>query len=146
MDPMHRKWTCRICGRSIATPSTSDDAVLCEDCTNEGEAQRRRVVDRLTRPYGAARELASGSEDHANLDWILGTRRNLDRNGSTLDREMAQLALLWLHDLARELDGHLAAETSGSPDHRSEVAHSLRVATRDFAEAFLTPLESVEPS
>jgi len=89
-----------------------------------------------------ARELVSPTEAHANLEWIIGARRNLAWDGVAFDRDMAQLALLWLQDLARELDGEASPalapvlDEAGewTADPRRAAARRLRMATRDFAE------------
>lgn len=105
------------------------------------EAQRRQVVARLRERYGAARGLVSLGQPHGHLEWILGARRDLERDDAALDTSVSELVVLWLQDLAAELDNGIEPEsTLVSSVPREAVAQSLRAATRDFAAAFLSPV------
>jgi uncharacterized Zn finger protein (UPF0148 family) len=152
MDPVLSTWECRDCGlwNEVAM---ADELVTCEVCGRRArldeapeasprseETRRRQAVSELSDRYAQARELVSPTEAHTNLEWIIGVRRNLAWDGAAFDREIAQLAVLWLQDLARELDGgaspNLARATDESDwetDPRRAAARRLRLATRDFA-------------
>jgi hypothetical protein len=155
VDPILRKWKCRQCGLWNEVAVDADHAVSCEVCayrvtleapaeiaSRDEEALRSHAVSRLSDRYAEARELVSPTEAHANLEWIIGARRNLAWDGVAFDRDMAQLALLWLQDLARELDGEASPalapvlDEAGewTADPRRAAARRLRMATRDFAE------------
>ena len=126
-------------------PSDASSGKLVDD------TRKRGVVARLRERYGEARGLVSREEaypqPHAHLEWILGTQRNLGQDEATLDTGVSELVVLWLQDLAQELDIQAlppSASASGesvipAADSRQAVAHDLRTATRDFAKAFLRP-------
>lgn len=142
MDPTLQVPTCPICGGSNPAPLGPEETP-CGDClqnSTTSETQRREIGARLRAQYGEAAELVSRTKSYANLDWIIGGRRNSNRDSIALDREMAQLALLWLQDLARELDGELPpppacdSEVSPASALRREAASRLRIATREFAD------------
>ena len=173
MDPVLRKWNCKNCGQRNKTVVAADGTVKCEYCTDvmrippvkarqdqtsgrlpEASARelvddryKRQVVARLREQYGEARELASMAEPYANLEWILGARRNRDRDEAAFDTGISELVVLWLQDLAVELDSEVAPPHAARTDEmaisavqsRQAVAQSLRVATREFAVAFLRP-------
>jgi hypothetical protein len=104
------------------------------------EAQRRQVVAQLRERYGAARGLVSLGQPHGNLEWILGGRRDLARDDAALDTSVSELVVLWLQDLAADLDNGIEGEDApASSVSREAVAESLRTATREFAAAFLSP-------
>jgi hypothetical protein len=82
--------------------------------------------------------MASPGEPHANLGWLLGSGERPGFEPADIDVAMAQVALLWLQDLARELDGAaLPAVGSAGEQDRPGAARGLRTATEDFADAFL---------
>ena len=117
-----------------------------------GEEFRRGVVARLRAYYAAARELVdaddSGEPHHVHLEWILGTRSDPQRDDAGLDSGVSELVVLWLEDLASHLDD--STDVLGAPNpnrapnrHRAQgrresAVRGLRVATRDFADAFVT--------
>jgi hypothetical protein len=115
-----------------------------------GEEFRRGLVARLRAYYAAARELVDakdpGEPHHENLEWILGTRRDPHRDDAGLDAEISELVVLWLEDLASDLDGsqgvtrtpNRAGIRHPAEGRRASAARGLRVATRDFADAFVT--------
>jgi hypothetical protein len=162
MDSVLQSWICRKCGRSNDVTVARAETAACEFCAQAAprdhvasteEAPRHQIVARLAKEYGEARKLASGTEYHVNLEWILGGQRDLERDALARDRDMAQLALLWLHDLARELDPEVSdspasdlREGGSSAADRQAAAGSLRAAAREFAEAFLTELEPTPTS
>ncbi len=110
------------------------------------DARRRQAVARLRERYGEAHGLVSREQPHAHLEWILGKRRDLDRDDAALETSVSELVVLWLQDLAVELDSgvapRIAADTDESPlassASRQDVAERLRIATREFASAFLS--------
>jgi hypothetical protein len=85
--------------------------------------------------------MVSPEESHANLDWLIGSSERPGFEPADIDADMAQVALLWLQDLARELDGAAppTVVSGGGGGDRQGAARGLRTATDDFAEAFLTP-------
>jgi hypothetical protein len=113
------------------------------------EAFRRGVVARLRAYYAVARELVDANKadgaHHDHLEWILGTRSDPDRDDAGLDAEVSVLVVLWLEDLALDLDGSIGLPRT--PDRaglrhpaerrRESAARGLRLATRDFADAFV---------
>ncbi len=165
MDPTLRKWKCRHCGLWNEGVAAADDMGTCEVCAHraplghpaeiaprEDEALRSQTLSRLSDRYAEARDLVSATEAHTHLEWIIGARRNLAWDGMAFDREIAQLALLWLQDLARELDGEASPALPSVTDEAGEwvadprraAARRLRTATRDFAEVVLGA-EGAEP-
>jgi hypothetical protein len=112
------------------------------------ESARSAALGRLRERYSSARALVEppGDSPHSNLDWILGESRSPYRNSASIDAALAELVVLWLDDLARELDESLpahdrtsavdGASPEGSP---RAIIRGLRIATREFAEAFLLP-------
>jgi len=155
MDPVLSRWKCRDCGLWNEVALATDDLLTCEVCGHRAalddpaeasprdeEARRSQAVSRLSDSYAEARGLVSPTEAHTNLDWIIGARRNLAWDGAAFDREIAQLAVLWLQDLARELDGGAPLDPSPATDEsddwendpRRAAARRLRLATRDFAQ------------
>ncbi len=118
------------------------------------DSRRRGIVASLRERYSEAQEFVSAhepySDHHGNLEWILGVRRNRDQDDATWDSGVAELVVLWLEDFVLELDGpalapyysgSAAALASSEDARRRGIAHGLRRATRDFAEAFLAPRE-----
>ena len=83
--------------------------------------------------------MASREEPHANLEWLIGSGERPGFEPPDIDVEMARVALLWLNDLARELDGEALSagpSVAGGQDRRG-AALRLRSATEDFADACL---------
>jgi hypothetical protein len=127
-----------------------EDQIRCDECAGAvqprlgdaaGERERRTVLARLRDRYEEARAMASPDEPHANLDRLIGSSERPGFEPADIDFGMAQVALLWLQDLARELDGEplptVGTVTEGHD--RQGAARGLRFATEDFAEAFLAP-------
>lgn len=147
--PILQKWTCRRCGRSKET-ELPEEQRRCDECADSvqppsgdasWEGERRTVLARLRKRYDEVREMASPQEHHSNLDWLIGSSERPGFEPADIDVGMAQVALLWLQDLARELDGEAlptVGSVAGGQDRRGG-ARGLRTATRDFAQAFLTP-------
>ena len=161
-------WICRRCGGRSQIGVAPDAVGHCERCIESsglviaraaaglphplasGEEFRRGVVARLRAYYAAARELVdandSGEPHHVHLEWILGTRSDPDRDDAGIDSGVSELVVLWLEDLASELDGSMgvlrtpsrARDGRPAEGRRESAASGLRVATRDFADAFLT--------
>ncbi len=136
---------------TIAVPETEQ----CEECAGAGRppagdaaGERRTVLARLRKRYDEAREMASPDESHANLDWLIGSSERPGFVPAEIDVDMAQVALLWLQDLARELDGAAipTAVPAAEEQDREGAARGLRTATDDFAEAFLPTPDSAGSS
>lgn len=168
MGLMAGNWICRRCGGPSDVGVAPDASGHCERCIEStefraaraaaglpppgacGEEFRRGVVARLRAYYSAARELVDARDadepHHVHLEWILGTRSDPDRDDAGLDTEISEVVVLWLEDLATDLDGSMGVprtlnRAGGSPPaegQRESAARGLRVATRDFADAFLT--------
>jgi hypothetical protein len=101
----------------------------------------RAIVVRLRERYAEARELVSlepaWEPSHAHLEWILGPRRNRELDFVPLGREISELVVLWLEDLALELEAEPGAGPEWDAGTRQSVAQTLRSATRDFAGTLL---------
>ena len=132
--------------RSTARP----DAPLAS--AFDDDHRKRGVVARLRERYSEAREFAPSvpppdAESFAHLEWILGKQRNPEHDEATMSVEVSELVVLWLQDLARELDSPAVFPALSGSDSAAEstagvrqaAADGLRTATRDFAEAFLSP-------
>lgn len=108
------------------------------------EPDKGQTLVRLREQYGQARGHGSSEEGHANLEWILGARRNPEQRPSDLDGKMISIVALWLEDLAHELDRRPPPEPDGANGEaalrasqtRQTVAASLRVAAEGFLVAF----------
>lgn len=149
MDYGPNRPSCRSCGRPIDR-GVAGGAGNCERCSEDAsalrgaESRRRGIVERLRGRYAEAQEWVvpdSGSPSpHANLEWILGARRGAGWDGAALDASVSELVVLWLEDLAVDLERREIADSArggeGLPARRA-VAEELRIATRDFADAFL---------
>jgi hypothetical protein len=152
--------TCEYCaevtnGRPVPAPT---DGVVAEPSDASAgkhldDTRRRGVVARLRERYGDARGLVSREQaypqPHAHLEWILGTQRNLRQDEAAFETGVSELVVLWLQDLALELDNRTPQSAADSGDivtsaahARDGVARDLRTATHDFAEAFLSPRPS----
>ena len=169
MKTVPREWTCSHCG---LCHEAADETTRCELCggvlTASPEAlstrslddgRKRAIVDRLRERYSEARGLVPwepplDSESFSHLEWILGAQRNTQHDETALRTEVSELVVLWLQDLARELDVQASAPgtpgSGGDAASRADVRHAaadgLRTATRDFAAAFLTSNLSPVPS
>ncbi len=108
------------------------------------KSDRGQALVRLRERYDEAREHGSSEEGHANLEWILGARRNPEQRPADLDGKMISIVALWLGDLAHELDRRPAPEPDRANGEaalreyqtRQTVAASLRVAAEGFLVAF----------
>ena len=109
-----------------------------------GDAKRRHALARLRQRYGEARALVSPAEPYANLEWILGARRNPSQDEADLSNNMIDLVALWLQDLAAEVDSRVSRQLTGAIDEsmlsvdraRQSLAQSLRAAAEGFVVAF----------
>ena len=138
---------CRTCGRKIDSGVAPGAAGNCERCREESgsvlgaESRRRGVVQRLRGRYAEAQEWiipGVSPSPHSQLEWILGVRSSR-RDDAALETSLCELVVLWLEDLALELEHRDAAKPVVAAPGRLVAAEELRVATRDFAEAFLDP-------
>ena len=157
MQRLIRKWKCGSCGRSIRTGVALEETVKCAYCAAEtivpstepcGDSDPREDFEKrasfagLRRQYARSRRLVSSEEAHANLDWILGARRDIARGPLHLDTKMIELSALWLEDLAAEVDRQPAlppaGSTAASSSHatRGSAAQGLRDAVKRFVRAF----------
>jgi hypothetical protein len=108
------------------------------------EASKQRALARLRERYGEARDLVSGTQPYANLDWILGSKRNRSHGPSDLGNRTIEVVTLWLQDLALEVDRQLPPRPTDRLDQslqsayrtRHSLATRLRVATEGFVMAF----------
>jgi hypothetical protein len=153
---------CSKCGDLFEVGLAPDFEGRCERCQEtfaaqrarsaeipgaSGEVLRRGIFSRLRAYYAAAREFVdskiSGDPHHANLEWFLGSRSHPDRHDS-ISSDVSEAMVLWLEDLASEIEVPAAAPGPRSlpaervPAHlrRESAARGLRVATREFANAF----------
>jgi len=109
-----------------------------------GDTNKQRVLARLRERYEEARDLVSGTQPCANLDWILGAKRNPNHGPADLDSRTIEVVTLWLHDLAIEVDRQLPPGPTDSLDQspqsayrtRHSLATRLRLATEGFVMAF----------
>ena len=161
MKTVPSEWTCSHCGLCHEAVEGTTRCELCGGVliaspeaisTRSFEDDRKRaIVVRLRERYSEARslvpwELPLDSESFSHLEWILGGQRNTQHDETALGTEVSELVVLWLQDLARELDDQASVPaTPGSglgaaatADVRHAAADGLRTATRDFAEAFLS--------
>ena len=155
MGLLRGPWTCSKCGGRSDVGVAPDASNRCERCAELSvletrEEFRRGVVARLRAYYSVARELVdakkSVEEHHGHLEWILGTKGNPDRDHAGLDARTSELMVLWLEDLASDLDVSVgviitpkhAAGRRPAEGRRESAAKGLREATREFADAFLT--------
>ncbi len=172
MKTAQRKWTCSNCGRRSKPAVIAGGMMQCEYCTEvfsarpeadstrplNDDTRKRGVVARLRERYSEAREFVLSeqppdAQSFAHLEWILGKQRDPDHDEAALGTGVSKLVVLWLEDLALELDKQ--AFFPGAPgfdggaastaDFRQAAAEGLRTATRDFAEAFLSPRPSPVP-
>jgi hypothetical protein len=107
----------------------------------------RESLQKLRAHYAAARPLGSPHEAHANLEWVLGTRRGLGGAASSFKAKSVEVASLWLEDLASELDRLTAPPTAvtlaGLHDELGEWRRSTARRLRDATERFLLAFRSV---
>ena len=148
--------TCPHCGRRVETAVVAGGILTCEFCNEASDAtpeaastprpedatRRNGVVTRLRERYGEARKFVLSEPPlddraHDHLEWILGKRSNPEIAGTALDTEVSELIVLWLQDLARELDDPASVPGASGAGVRLAAADGLRAATRDFAEEFL---------
>jgi hypothetical protein len=107
-----------------------------------GDSERRASIADLRDRYAEARSQVPTGEPHGNLDWILGARRNPERDPLLYRTGTIRLIALWLQDLASDLD---RASERGTPEQKSIVAPAeslagkLRDATKRFLTAFRNP-------
>jgi hypothetical protein len=108
--------------------------------------EKRESLVRLQERYVEAQKLVSSQEPYANLEWILGGRRNVTQDPLGLELGTIELVGLWLQDLAIEIDRRLPRPTSegldsaGTSHSRAhELVQGLRDATERFLVAFRHP-------
>lgn len=79
----------------------------------------------------------SAGDGEGHLDWILGSLRNRNNDAAAFDTELAELVVLWLEDLAAELNAAPGALAGATVAERQLAAAELQAATRAFAAAVL---------
>jgi hypothetical protein len=157
MKRLIRKWKCGNCGRSNRTGVVLEETVKCAYCAAETmvpstdpsggrdpreDFEKRVSFAGLRRQYRRSLRLVSSEEPYANLDWILGARRDIARGPLQLETKMVELSALWLEDLAAEVDRKPALPsagfTAGTLSHgtRGSAAQGLRDAVKRFVRAF----------
>jgi hypothetical protein len=105
---------------------------------------RQQALARLRDSYGEARDLVSDTHQYANLEWILGEKRNQGDGPADMDNKTVAVVTLWLEDLALEVDRRLPPRPTNRLDEsvqaayrvRHSVATRLRLATEGFTRAF----------
>jgi hypothetical protein len=119
------------------------------------DAEKRESFVQLRERYADARSLVSPDEPYANLEWILGARRNITRDPPRLGTKTVELAALWLQDLAAEVDHRSPPPPAGDFDGNASLSHQagklaaqrLRDATVRFLLAFgISPANRTESS
>ena len=142
---------CELCAETFAVDITAFDPSEVDDVVRPSrfsDETLRSVVARLRACYAAARDLLDANDadpHHQHLEWILGTRSDPDRDDALIDAGVSSLIVLWLEDLVLHLDrstgGLRTLPRSGTSvtaqARRHSAARGLRMATREFADAFL---------
>src|SRR6202007_1496108 len=90
-----------------------------------------------------ARDLVSDTQPFANLEWILGEKRN-GGEPADMNNRLVAVVTLWLEDLALEVERRLPPRPTNTLDLgvqaayrvRHSVATRLRLATEGFSRAF----------
>jgi hypothetical protein len=107
-----------------------------------GDEKKHAGLAQLQARYVEAQELAERGQPHENLDWILGGRRDLDRDPLAIHSKRIELISLWLEDLVAELENPPSgpdtaeSESTASYQYRYAAAQKLRDATRVFLKLF----------
>ena len=130
------------------------EGAVCEDAVPGGlnlpaDAEKREALVKLRDRYVEARELGSSGEHHANLEWILGARRNPTQDPLGFETKTIELIALWLQDLTIELDRRLPeaqAELQDSALLAHEARQSVVRELRDATERFLVAFRSTSPA
>jgi len=108
------------------------------------DTTRRQALARLQDSYGEARDLVVDTHPYANLEWILGEKRNRGDGAADMNNKLVAVVTLWLEDLALEVERRLPPRPPNRLDHglqaayrvRHSVATRLRLATEGFTRAF----------
>jgi hypothetical protein len=108
------------------------------------DAEKRESLLKLQDEYAEARKLGSSREPHANLEWILGARRDPTQDPPGFETNAIEVVALWLQDLAIELDRRLPKPLPARLEEndltayeaRQLAAQKLRDATEKFLAAF----------
>jgi hypothetical protein len=94
---------------------------------------------RLRDCLSLARELVPPAEWNANLEWILGSKRDPKVHAASFDRKTVDAVVLWLGDLTASVTGTPADPLKDSfvaarSDHfvRQSIARGLRDATEGY--------------
>jgi hypothetical protein len=116
------------------------------------DTEKRESLVHLQERYVEAQKLVSSEKPYANLEWILGGRRNVTQDPLGLESGTIELVALWLQDLAGEIDRRLPPPATFGLDSPGdscsdarELVRNLRDATERFLVAFREPLTSPTP-
>jgi len=129
---------------ALGSPGLATGDKASGDCDPLEDSERRESFVQLRARYVEAQKLVSSDEPFANLEWILGARRNITQDPLGLETKTIELAALWLQDLAVEVDHRLPPPPTGDFDGSAlssyqaakSAAQSLRDATARFLLAF----------
>ncbi len=89
---------------ALGSPGLATGDKASGDCDPLEDSERRESFVQLRARYVEAQKLVSSDEPFANLEWILGARRNITQDPLGLETKTIELAALWLQDLAVEVD------------------------------------------
>jgi hypothetical protein len=160
MKTVPREWTCSHCALRHEAAEGTTRCELCGGVLSGSpealptrsfeDGRKRATLARLRERYSEARGLVPwepplDTESFSHLEWILGAQRNTQHDETAWRAGVSDLVVLWLQDLARELDDQASvpwtpgsgAGAASTAAVRHAAADGLRTATRDFAEAFL---------
>lgn len=112
------------------------------------DPEMEQALLRLRDCLSVARELVPPAEWNANLEWILGSKRDPQVHAAGFDRKTVDAVVLWLGDLTASVnrtpvDPLKDSVVATRPDHfvRQSIARGLRDATESYVLALrrLTP-------
>ena len=112
------------------------------------DPEMEQALLRLRDCLSLARELVPPAEWNANLEWILGSKRDPKGHAAGFDRKTIDAVVLWLGDLTANINRtpvHPLKDPfeAARPDHhvRQSIARRLRDATESYVRALrrLTP-------
>jgi hypothetical protein len=135
-----REWT----GTDTAADAPKSRKLVASEKRESFLWLRERYIEAEKLVSSDAAPSRSDARGHANLEWILGERRNVNRDPLALEAKTIELAALWLQDLAVEVDrrpfqqlvGGVPESGPSSPQAGETAAQDLRDATARFLIAF----------
>ncbi|HTO87449.1 MAG TPA: hypothetical protein VMR54_07955 [Thermoanaerobaculia bacterium] len=117
------------------------------------DSEIEAALARLRDCHSLARGLVSPAEWNANLEWILGLKRDPRMTTTAFDEKTVDAVALLLEELAASVNRANAEPSKGSfeaapPDHhaRQSIARGLRDATEGFVVAFGRPARALGSS